>query len=744
MINSIASALLYVPFNKDYVVDDTVKGMLSEEEFFEHCFVEMDIIKEIENTRQMRREEFEEGEEGISGEELRREKLAELESIKDSIYNFNRWIKDSGNAVYCIKGNAGCGKSTYLHYLRYIYKNASIKWEIIDIQKSRECVDVLNRKLQIPKFQMLDYKVISAMLDNILQYVFIRDNNRFDFEMIKNRLCKLYQSYRDKIQEDFPDDITKLFFDNSPLFNMEIDEIEKSNIEDYANNIYKYLDNLINNENAFMILANLWSVYMCILNALDNQEKHIIAFDNFERFIGADEICNKQLWNFIETLRHLLQSCEEFDTNFHEHFQMILFMRNTTSRMGNLPLQLVDFGGHELDLSNWFPINRIIDKKIKWYKTNLIEIPNSKLIDLILGDASFDGKGMRSLQTKLSMLFNNNKRTLILLLSHAINDDNKIYLEKFRKFTEDTKPNHISLNKFAGRSIIIRLLLDELQKDHFFRNIFVEDDEETYQRLGIARKLLTILYNYSLTHHQGYMPIDDLIREFRNEGNQSIERFFDANYQGERSVISKILYHMNYYNSRKNEWIQFVDIQYNVNNDNMVFYVEDANALEKMIEDYHSEIGIRIMLAGKAYLHYLVQSFEYFACRIDRRKKKEIPPLLTLIPEEEELNNCTDVLNLEFFNIIDKVFEDASNCIMRMQGISDNDRILYRRTAHSLQKKHSNRIIDSHRGYINNFQQCIKKKYEDISLSNDNEVKLQKIYEELDERKRRYTQLQDE
>lgn len=98
-----------------------------------------------------------------------------------------------------------------------------------------------------------------------------------------------------------------------------------------------------------------------------------------------------------------------------------------------------------------------------------------------------------------------------------------------------------------------------------------------------------------------------MIREFRNEGNQSIERFFDANYQGERSVISNI-------------------------------------------------------------------------------------------PEEEELNNCTNVLNLELFNIIDKVYEDASNCIMRMKGNSDNDRILYRRTVHSLQKKHSNRIIDSHRG----------------------------------------------
>ncbi len=410
MVNSIASALLYVPFNKDYTVDNAIKENLSEEEFFEHCFVNLDIDKEIENTMAMRKEEFEEGEEGALGEELRREKLAQLNDIKDSIDNFERWIKDSGNAVYCIKGNAGCGKSTYLHYLKHIYKNQSIKWEIVDIQKSREGIDILNKKLQIPHFHMLDYKVISAMLDNILQHIFVKDSkDRFNFDMLKEHLSKLFQKYRNKVQEDFPDDITKLFFDDAPLFSLEIEAISKDDIEKYANNIYKYLHDLVNSENPFMILLCLWSVYMCILNSMDDQEKHIIAFDNFERFIGADEICNKQLWNFIEKLRHLLQSCEEADINFYKHFQMILFMRNTTSRMGNLPLQLVDFGGHELELSSWFPINRIVNRKIRWYESKNIEIPNIKLMDLILGDASFDGRGMRSLQVKLSMLFNNLK-----------------------------------------------------------------------------------------------------------------------------------------------------------------------------------------------------------------------------------------------------------------------------------------------------------------------------------------------
>lgn len=742
MINDIASTLLYVPFNKDYTVSDIVKNTLSETEFFKRCFVSMDINKEINDLKGIKPEEFEEGEEDVLGFELKREKMQELKKIKSSIINFNRWIKDSGNAIYCIKGNAGCGKSTYLHYLKYTNQDESIMWDIIDIQKSREGVDVLNKKLQIPKFQMLDYKVIASMLDNILYCIFIRDeNDRFNFEFIKERLFKMYKKYKDKIQEDFPNKITKLFFDDSPLFNTEINGIQKRDIEEYANNIYNYIKILINNESPYIILSELWSVYMCILNSVNDQVKHIIAFDNFERFIGSDEICNKQLWDFIELLRHLLQSCEEADREFYQHFQIILFMRNTTSRMGNLPLQLLDFGGHELDLTDWFPINRIIDKKLKWYRLKDIKIPKGDLMDMIIGNASFDGRGIRSLQTRLNLLFNSNKRTLVTVLSEIIADDSNIeYLDKFYIYAKDKRQSFISLNKFAGRTIIIRLVLDWLQKDHFFKNIFVEDEEESYFRIGITRKILTILHIYSLRNNQGYMPFDEMIREFRNEGKQSIDRYFDANYKIERSIISKILYHMNYYNSREDEWLQFIDMQYNVGNGDMFFYVEDNIDLEKMICNHHSEIGIKIMPAGRAYLQYIVQSFEYFACR---RKKGKIAPLLTLIPEADELDSCSSEIHLKCLDAIDKVFEDVSNCIEQMRGVPDNERIVYKRTISSVPKKHDDRIIDSQIGYINNFQQCIRKKYESIFASQDYENIICKLYEELDDRKRKYERLRE-
>lgn len=743
MVNSLASVLLYVPFNKDYTVDDKIRNSLSEQEFFEHCYVNMDINQEIKEVENMKIEELEEGEEGVLGEELKRERITYLKELRNSISNFDSWIKNSGNAVYCVKGDAGCGKSTYLHYLKYIYMNYSIKWEIIDVQKAREIVEILNINLQIPKFSLLDYKVISAMLDNILQYIFVKKNNHFNFEMIKKQLFSLYQKYKSDVQEDFSDDITKVFFDDSPLFRAEIENMRKDDIEKYAQNIFIYIKKLINNEPPLMILQQLWGVYMHILNSIDEEKKHIIAFDNFERFIGTDEICNKQLWNFIETLRHLLQTCEEADIQFYHHFQMILFMRNTTSRMGNIPLQLVDFEGHELDLSDWFPINRIIEKKLNWYKTNSINITNSELMDMILGDGSFDGNGMRSLQTKLSMLFNNNKRALITLLTHIINNDDEKYLDEFIKFAKNKKRIRMRLNKFAGRSIINRLVLDELQKDNFFKNIFVERAEERSLRLGTARKILIILYNYSLQHNQEYMLLDDLIIEFRNEGRQSINRYFDENYKSERDNIAKILYQMNYYNSRTNDRLHFIDIQYNTADESIIYYVNDYISLEKMIREHHSEIGIRIMPGGKAYLHYFIQSFEYFACRVEKKKKK-IPPLLTLVPNEDDLDNCSNVLDLEFFGVIDNVFENARDCIIRMKGITDNNRIIYRRTINSPQKKHCDRIIDSHIGYINNFQQCIRMKYEGVSISFAREKLLLQIYEELDERRRRYDRLREE
>lgn len=463
----------------------------------------------------------------------------------------------------------------------------------------------------------------------------------------------------------------------------------------------------------------------------------MVAFDNFERFIGVDEIYNGHLVKFVDDLREIQNSISSGENGLKEFYQIIIFMRNTTTRM--FPSQQSsELTAHSLDLSEWFQISKILEKKVDWYRKKSIEIDDCNRLFAILNDIGGNGKDFRGLRSKLNMLFNNNKRVITRFVSKVLDRNiNCNYIIQYDSFKNNIYNMDISFSKFAARIIIFRLILNELRQDGFFTHIIVQKNNKESTSLGYARKILSILYEFSLGNENAYMPFEKIVEGLFPKTNDALSRYFDINNEEKRLLIAQVLFYMNYYDTRSENWLQFIDIQYNLSDLNRI-RINDHKELSKLIDDNYGDISIRITKAGIAYLYFVVYSFEYFSCKSIYAEKKmnefgedDLPPLLCVIPKKEEIKKlyCND---LNCMRILKIVSNEAFSCINIMNN--DANSIGFRKDRREEFKEHKNRIINSHVGFIGNYIYVMKDIYkkelaEDILFKRKFDILVRKMEE---------------
>ena len=704
--------LLFVPFNDDYYVDDDIKKLLTEEEFFTQCFLRPDFDEDIEELLSNSSEEVKAFEVDLSVEDLV-SKYEAHKKEKEALYN---WIQTNENEIYCIRGDAGTGKSTFLHYLKFDYKNTDINWEIVDIQRAVYNINFLGYSIKFKEFQNLYYKTISSILLCLKSrfFVFGENNSIKSIDTVNNFLL-LVNNYRTIFENIFPNILVSDFFDNiSKILNKNIDERNKcTKIAEYISIYFNSILNEITDYEELLLITI--ELYLCVLVSFDNTKRHIIAFDNFERFIGTDEIYSHQLTEFVSNLRNIQNSISENLPSLSIKYQIIIFMRNTSTRMFT-PQQVAEFTPHSFDLSEWFQFSRILHKKMDWYNSNNIDIKGSERIEEILNDVGYCKGSFRGLRSKLNMLFNNDKRIIIRLLIKVISRNlNERYLEIYDDFKNNCYKIDASLSRFAARMIIYRLLLNELRCDGFFQNIAVQKSDSEVYSLGHARKILTILYDYKLQHNDdAYMSFEQIICTLFGKSQFNIERYFDPNNKDNRNIISQILFFMNYYNAREQNWLQFIDIQYNINNGNKK--ISNPNELDEIINNHYKNVNIRITNAGVAYLYFVVYSFEYFSCKslYSSSKNKifgnaDLPPLMAVIPTYSEIMR-KKTADLVCIKVITAVSKEAFLCLDKMKQEDIDIPFKYKGKSYIY---HSKRIINSHAGFLGNYIHCIREIYKD-------------------------------
>lgn len=721
-LDSIIKKILYVPYNEEYLPDDNnIRKLLTEEEFFERCFYMPDFEKEIKELLEKSEEEIQAFEVDLTKEELI-QKHRRNKNQKEAFFN---WISNNQNEIYCIRGDAGTGKTTFVHYLQYMYKNTNIEWDIIDMNMSIKEVKILRNMLYIPRYYNVYFKSISILIKKIVDNLFVsikekgNREGRISIESSYRSIKKMVSLYSQMFNGTYPTKFVDDFFCGIREL-LESESSEQAIVECCADFIFNYFDSYLidSKRKRDKVLSDFIKLYIYYNCCTKSGKRTILVFDNLERFIGTEEIYDKQLIDFISEIRQTQQAISYNNNYIASCFQIAIFMRNTSTRMFT-PQQISEIFPHIVDLSEWFQSAKILQKKIDWYRAKNICIEQSDILLDIINDIGPGKDGnFRGLRSKLNMLFNNDKRVIVNMLTKVLeNETNKHYLEIYNFFRINPNKIDCSLTRFAKRIIIFRLILNELRRDGFFSNIATEREMTKKASLGYARKILTILHEHKWEYEDGYMKFDDIITKLDTRESGAIERYFARHNQERRKIISKVLFYMNYYDGRTENWLQFIDIQYNFSQ--LKTSVGQHNELKRLIDEKHEFINIKITSAGMAYLFFVVYSFEYFSCKSIKNAPQDcvgidgsIPPVLCALPSTEEILE-EKVENLLCVKIFDFVSKEAINCIKKMREDKENGEktIPFKKGLTDRYLEHGNRIINSHVGFIDNYMQCIRELY---------------------------------
>lgn len=709
-ISQIANDLLVTPFDKKAYVESEVSKKLTEKEFCEYCY-STPMFEKSDETLVFEGDRFDDTEVIMKFNEIR-EKYYEQ---KNNYRNFKIWINNFRiSKVYTINGNAGTGKTTFINYERNV--NKELRWIILDIYEAPNRIEWMpDIGTTISRFSRAQSKVYSCILKKIQEEAFVEldEDRQYSVGKSYEKIFKIVENYRRKYAPKFP--LGRVVFDKM----VEIVDLEKS-IEAKLEDLARLFQTEFNGDtgrdgtgtdNALNVL-----LLIMLCKAEDKQEKSIIVFDNFERFIRSNELYNKDINTVRLQLDNYIERTNQEGNCFYEKFKFALAVRDGTARMCNVSLHSADTAPSNLDLNGWYDVDNIIQRKREWYKRNDITIDNIDLVEQIVGDfRRCRDNTLTGLKLTLEPLFNDNKRLLIDFIGGMVErpSDKEILNKYIALWKEDT-----SLARFAARSIIRGLVLYNIErnKDHLFEHLKTYSSHRNYNGLGDARKILTILYNHVQNGEDNEMPISEVLSKLFTTDNIG-EIWSSDEYAEKRKTISEILFFMNSYNNRENDGIQFVEIQYKNTGKELEHNIEagSPDALESLITDNMKDYTMRLMPAGKIYLERIVASFEFFSFRYC----KQYTPLFALIPTEEEIK-IQKVEELPCYKTICVVTKYAGQCIEKLMNGEDNIRI---NTENGEGVLHSTRIKNQHTEYIRNFTSYITKKYIENNSTVDSECK---------------------
>lgn len=694
--SKIANDLLWTPFDNKSVNGYGLFDKVTENEFLEECFSQ----PFFQNTS------FKEDVLGLFDDSP--VTISDIKySIKEEKEKFDIFLKWLGmfenHKVYTLSGNSGTGKTTFLHYLKSTIKNYS--WTILDVSNSPEKFDWLGDTFTVvKKYDRATRKTFTAILNQIHNLLFNEDSESDKITNIYNNLYSVIENYKQRLKKSRVAGCT-LFNDLCIVFSKENLSIEDK-VEESATLFSQYFLN-DENDDDYALLDKAMDVLLIILRSTDDgfYRRHIIVFDNFERFVTQDEIYN----NEINEIRKKLANYDLRINNKNNHFlkfKFIMAIRCSTARICGIKLHPADENPSNMDISSWFHIDDILKRKMEWFKKLSIENTNYDLVRQITGDLRQCKNGdLTGLKLFLDPLFNDNKRLTVDFLGIIIeNKENKEkfdYLSCLNKYLENWEINS-DISRCAARNIIKGVVLFKLKNiDDLFKNLKALKEDETKQFLeigtGLARRILTILYNKTLRSNDDIL-LSEVISELYST-NDILNNWRRDSYSKKRKTLSEIIFHMASYNRRDNDWIQFIDLQHDDMNKKLK--ISNVKEMESVLYEDFEKFRIAIMPAGVAYLKYIVASFEYFSVRYI----KKYQPLFSTVPSQNDIEQTDDVTSLLCYKIINDVKNSALRCI---DNIHDNNLKI------NIKKgwlTHAERIVNFHCFYIDNFISYVQEVY---------------------------------
>lgn len=492
----LANYILYTPFDSKSVVGKGVSEKLTQEVFIKQCYVKPQFQKDF--VEKITDDNFETYDYIINYDQL----IDIRNQQKKDYLNFYKWMNSKNNLkIYTISGNAGTGKTTFIRRLEYENKNKN--WIIFDVVKAKDFVDWFNGiETNIDNFNIPYNKMYAIVLDHLCNLLFNNKSKNIDDNLKK--LKHILNTFKNKFRNPYLRG--NGYFDGLIRSMGGFTSLRKSEAVLSKAALYTkqfFLEQRKKHEGnpklAFRdSLDILLIAYCCVYDRKD----HIIVFDNLERFIAHDEIYNNDLDQIRRELSSYAKEISSKSMYYQCNFKFMMCMRTSSSRMCGVKLHSADELPSDLNITDWFLIDDIIQSKLKWYEENIAKTLDVETLSQIICDLRTCNKHeLTGLQLFIHPLFNENIRLITDFMGGIVEKaSNKVFIDKYI----DLWKENTSVSRFAARSIIRGLIYQELDNnDNLFHHLQLYTEYEIKQKdpsdddygLSYVRKILTILYN---------------------------------------------------------------------------------------------------------------------------------------------------------------------------------------------------------------------------------------------------------
>ena len=330
--NSKIANILLTPFDDKSSVHSEISHAMIPKNFFEDVLMAPTPVSPF----------FDSGFEKITTEGERKNSPIEMFSGA----TIRNWIDNDLSGVFCVLGNAGAGKTTFLNMLRYIYPEIAWKYYDFFTKIPLRCIPMPGSKIIYGNCSpsSLHGRVSSAMLADIMEDFFpLCENYQFDTNTGQKKVLSFLEFYKSCGSVAHPP-FSSLIYDEL----LKVDRakepseycIECANIlaRFFDENCVRPLDsdwpNIISAEES--VLECVMSHYIVYLLYKEMGKKNIIVLDNFERFTNLEHIEAGEANRFIEHLRTICKHLGNdmlswlLPHSFLAHFQFIVSMRSST------------------------------------------------------------------------------------------------------------------------------------------------------------------------------------------------------------------------------------------------------------------------------------------------------------------------------------------------------------------------------------------------------------------------------
>lgn len=623
--------------------------------------------------------------------------------------SFEFRLKKLGDSLYIIKGGAGSGKTTYVHHLQQEHSN--IKFIFCDFEQSRKAISLFGIPYDFgEKYDSNVWKFISIIAEKITQILLEHDAYSQFGEHIGyiKAIVQTYQAYFSILKGNITvideESMWEFFAILNNFVNGEFNFVHMQNkLKNLVVDKFNELDKKERHKEAITYICGILTRLFFCLNKINKIEKYVCVIDNIEYFVPFDEKhpiqeCELQVIvdgvsDSITRIRPSINKWKELFDNYNTFYGFLLVTRDTSVSLAEYR-HFDDFTGEsEIDISTWFCVDDIYKSKINYFQSVIQKLKTDQYFiayNNIIEDMSQYNWGLHDL---ICRMYNYNYRRIVFDVVNAIANQPEQTLKYFNDRWEECSQNaDLGHVKHMCRKYIFRVLLEYIQRSHYFDDLLVENrnastrrnlSEDFNNKSSYARKTANTLYRISLEEHRQnnseFVTFPEIITAVLKPP------YFELPDTNQIEDLASILYLMNESRNHKTNWAPLIMIKFDseqiYNKQNLILemkaqWTDYINNHEKF--DKHSQkYGVKITAAG-SFFAKMVPDFEYFACRF----ASKYPALLVI----ENLKPCTNKNGKSSYQCLELIKIVRTNAFLCIDEVIERDKDFFRNTGRAPQR----------------------------------------------------------